>query len=126
MSYKAPVRDLSFVLHDVLKVESYGNQLPDADLSRDLIDQIVEEGGKFAEEVIAPINRTGDQEGCHPQLPVVMQEMGQDHAFVANDRDDSHRRAARACQLLGRADQDQGAIVIAGVGETVGGPDPGR
>ena len=65
MSYKAPVRDLSFVLHDVLKVENYGNQLPDADLSRDLIDQIVEEGGKFAEEVIAPINNPGDKEGCH-------------------------------------------------------------
>ncbi|WP_303713295.1 acyl-CoA dehydrogenase N-terminal domain-containing protein, partial [Brevundimonas naejangsanensis] len=57
MAYKAPVRDLSFILHDVLQVESYGNQLPEADLSRDLIDQIVEEGGKFAEEVIAPINR---------------------------------------------------------------------
>ncbi|AYG94237.1 acyl-CoA dehydrogenase [Brevundimonas naejangsanensis] len=64
MAYKAPVRDLTFVLHDVLAVENYGNLLPDADLSRDLIDQIVEEGGKFAEEVIAPINRIGDQEGC--------------------------------------------------------------
>ena len=64
MAYKAPVRDLTFVLHDVLAVEHYGNLLPDADLSRDLIDQIVEEGGKFAEEVIAPINRIGDQEGC--------------------------------------------------------------
>src|SRR5690606_39780126 len=64
MAYKAPVRDLSFVLHDVLQVENYGNLLPYADLSRDLIDQIVEEGGKFADEVIAPINRIGDQEGC--------------------------------------------------------------
>ena len=60
MAYKAPVRDLSFVLHDVLEVERYANHFADADLSRDLIDQIIEEGGKFAEEVIAPINRPGD------------------------------------------------------------------
>ena len=81
MSYKAPVRDLSFVLHDVLKVENYGNQLPDADLSRDLIDQIVEEGGKFAEEVIAPINRPGDLEGCHIQGDVVTTPKGWKEAY---------------------------------------------
>ena len=81
MSYKAPVRDLSFVLHDVLQVENYGNQLPDADLSRDLIDQIVEEGGKFAEEVIAPINRVGDQEGCHITGDVVTTPKGWKEAY---------------------------------------------
>lgn len=81
MAYKAPVRDLSFVLHDVLQVENFGNLLPDADLSRDLIDQIVEEGGKFAEEVIAPINRTGDQEGCHIEGDVVTTPKGWKDAY---------------------------------------------
>ena len=81
MAYKAPVRDLSFVLHDVLQVENFGNLLPDADLSRDLIDQIVEEGGKFAEEVIAPINRIGDQEGCHITGGVVTTPKGWKEAY---------------------------------------------
>lgn len=81
MAYKAPVRDLSFVLHDVLEVERYANHLADADLSRDLIDQIIEEGGKFAEEVIAPINRPGDQEGCHIEGDVVTTPKGWKEAY---------------------------------------------
>ena len=81
MAYKAPVRDLSFVLHDVLEVERYANHFADADLSRDLIDQIIEEGGKFAEEVIAPINRPGDQEGCTIQGDVVTTPKGWKEAY---------------------------------------------
>ncbi|WP_312146448.1 acyl-CoA dehydrogenase C-terminal domain-containing protein [Brevundimonas sp.] len=81
MAYKAPVRDLSFVLHDVLEVERYANHFADADLSRDLIDQIIEEGGKFAEEVIAPINRPGDQEGCHIEGDVVTTPKGWKDAY---------------------------------------------
>ncbi len=81
MAYKAPVRDLSFVLHDVLEVERHAHHFADADLSRDLIDQIVEEGGKFAEEVIAPINRTGDQEGCRIEGDVVTTPKGWKEAY---------------------------------------------
>jgi len=81
MAYKAPVRDLSFVLHDVLEVERYANHFADADLSRELIDQIVAEGGKFAEEVIAPINRPGDQEGCHIEGDVVTTPKGWKEAY---------------------------------------------
>jgi len=81
MAYKAPVRDLSFVLHDVLEVERYANHFADADLSRDLIDQIIAEGGKFAEEVIAPINRPGDQEGCHIEGDVVTTPKGWKEAY---------------------------------------------
>ena len=81
MAYKAPVRDLSFVLHDVLEVERYANHFADSDLSRDLIDQIIEEGGKFAEEVIAPINRPGDQEGCHIEGDVVTTPKGWKEAY---------------------------------------------
>ncbi len=81
MAYKAPVRDLSFVLHDVLEVERYANHFADADLSRDLIDQIIEEGGKFADEVIAPINRPGDQEGCTIEGDVVTTPKGWKEAY---------------------------------------------
>ena len=64
MAYKAPVRDLTFVLNEVLEIDRYSNQPGFADVSSDLVGQILEEGAKFAEEVIAPLNRIGDQEGC--------------------------------------------------------------
>jgi alkylation response protein AidB-like acyl-CoA dehydrogenase len=64
MAYKAPVRDLTFVLNEVLEIDRYSNQPGFADVSSDLVGQILEEGAKFSEEVIAPLNRIGDQEGC--------------------------------------------------------------
>ncbi|RZJ40116.1 MAG: acyl-CoA dehydrogenase, partial [Brevundimonas sp.] len=65
MTYKAPVRDLTFILNEVLEIDRYSNQAGFEDVSSDLIGQILEEGAKFAEEVIAPINHSGDKEGCH-------------------------------------------------------------
>ena len=64
MAYKAPVRDLTFVLNEVLEIDRYSNQPGFAEASPELVGQILEEGAKFAEEVIAPLNRTGDLEGC--------------------------------------------------------------
>ncbi|MBC6983099.1 acyl-CoA dehydrogenase C-terminal domain-containing protein [Caulobacter sp. 17J80-11] len=64
MAYKAPVRDFTFLLTDVLDIDRYSNLPGFADASSDLVAQILEEGAKFAEEVIAPLNKTGDQEGC--------------------------------------------------------------
>ncbi len=64
MAYKAPVRDFQFLLNDVLDIDKYANQPGFADVSSDLVGQILEEGAKFAEEVIAPLNKVGDQEGC--------------------------------------------------------------
>ena len=65
MAYKAPVRDLTFILNEVLEIDRYSNQAGFEDVSSELIGQILEEGAKFAEEVIAPINHSGDKEGCH-------------------------------------------------------------
>ena len=65
MAYKAPVRDLTFILNEVLEIDRYSNQAGFEDISSDLVQQILEEGAKFAEEVIAPINHSGDKEGCH-------------------------------------------------------------
>ena len=64
MAYKAPVRDLTFILNDVLDIDRYASHPGFADVSSDLVNQILEEGAKFAEEVIAPLNRVGDLEGC--------------------------------------------------------------
>ncbi len=64
MTYKAPVRDFSFILKDVLDIDRYANTPGFTDVSFDLVQQILEEGARFAEEVIAPLNRAGDQEGC--------------------------------------------------------------
>ncbi|HEY3813432.1 MAG TPA: acyl-CoA dehydrogenase C-terminal domain-containing protein [Caulobacteraceae bacterium] len=64
MAYTAPVRDFMFILKDVLDIDRYSNLPGFADASSDLVQQILEEGAKFAEGVIAPVNKAGDQEGC--------------------------------------------------------------
>jgi alkylation response protein AidB-like acyl-CoA dehydrogenase len=62
--YKAPTRDTRFVINEVLKLESYGN-LPGFDAATtDIVDAVIEEGGKFASEVLAPLNASGDAQGC--------------------------------------------------------------
>jgi alkylation response protein AidB-like acyl-CoA dehydrogenase len=64
MTYKAPLRDFQFLLKDVLDIDRYSNLPGFADASFDLVTQILDEAGRFSEEVLAPLNRTGDQEGC--------------------------------------------------------------
>jgi len=64
-TYKAPTRDLQFVLHDVLRVDDVYASLPEfEEVSPDLIDAILEQGAKFCEDVLAPLNESGDEEGC--------------------------------------------------------------
>ena len=64
--YNAPLRDLQFVLHELLNVEETLKTLPKyVETDRALIDQVLEEGGKFASEVLFPLNHSGDREGCH-------------------------------------------------------------
>ena len=64
--YQAPLRDMQFVLHELLDVQSELTQLPaHADLDADTINQVLEEGGKFAADLLFPLNHSGDREGCH-------------------------------------------------------------
>ena len=63
-SYRAPVEDVSFLLKDVFGIEKYGNLPGFSDLSGDMLEAILSEGAKLCEEVLAPINGTGDREGC--------------------------------------------------------------
>ncbi len=64
-SYTPPLRDMQFVLHEVLNVTDDLKQMPKhADIDADTIAAVLEEGGKFASEVIFPLNQVGDQQGC--------------------------------------------------------------
>ncbi len=63
--YHAPLRDLQFVLHELLDAEAHLAMLPaHATTDRALIDQVLEEGGRFCSEVLQPLNHSGDAIGC--------------------------------------------------------------
>ena len=63
--YTPPLRDMQFVLHELLKVtDTFKTLPPHADVDADTVNAVLEEGGKFAREVIAPLNQSGDAEGC--------------------------------------------------------------
>jgi butyryl-CoA dehydrogenase len=56
---------MQFVLHELLQVENELKQLPShAEVDADIINQVLEEGGKFTSEVVFPLNHSGDREGC--------------------------------------------------------------
>jgi alkylation response protein AidB-like acyl-CoA dehydrogenase len=62
--YKAPVDDTLFILNDVLGIERYNNLPGFSDVSPDMLEAIVGEAAKLAEEVLFPLNLSGDREGC--------------------------------------------------------------
>ncbi len=62
--YQAPTRDARFIVNEVVRVGDYGN-LPGFEAATpDIIDAVIEEAGKFASEVLAPLNAPADREGC--------------------------------------------------------------
>mgnify|MGYP002629964879 CR=1 FL=1 len=67
-TYKAPVDDALFLLTDVFHIERYGNLPGFSDATPDLIEAVLREAAKLSEDVLTPLNRVGDQEGCtrHP------------------------------------------------------------
>ena len=65
MTYQPPVRDYGFLLREVLRIEQYADLPAFADASMDVVDQILEEAGRFTAGVLAPLNASGDKEGCH-------------------------------------------------------------
>ncbi|MDN5787177.1 acyl-CoA dehydrogenase C-terminal domain-containing protein [Pseudorhodobacter sp.] len=80
--YNAPVQDIQFLLQDVLKVTETG--VPGyEDLEADFTGAVLEEAGKVARDVLAPLNLSGDQEGCTLENGVVHTPKGFDKAFAA-------------------------------------------
>lgn len=62
--YKAPVEDVNFLLNDVFQIDRYDNLAGFSDASSDVREAILGEAAKLAEEVLQPLNRVGDLEGC--------------------------------------------------------------
>jgi len=64
-TYTPPLRDMQFVLHELLNVTDELKLMPaHAEVDADTINAVLEEGGKFAAGVLFPLNRSGDEEGC--------------------------------------------------------------
>ncbi len=64
-TYTPPLRDMQFLLNEVFNAEEELKALPaHAEIDADTINAVLEEGGKFAAEVIFPLNISGDEEGC--------------------------------------------------------------
>ncbi|MFT6932304.1 MAG: alkylation response protein AidB-like acyl-CoA dehydrogenase [Paracoccaceae bacterium] len=79
-TYQAPTKDIQFVLQDVLKIAE--QSIPGYDeLDRDFTAAILEEAGKLASEVLAPLNPIGDQEGCTLENGVVRTPTGFKDAY---------------------------------------------
>ena len=79
-SYTAPTKDMHFVLHDVLKV-SQADTPGYSDLDGEFTAAVLEEAGKIASEVLAPLNQTGDRQGCILENGVVRTPEGFSDAF---------------------------------------------
>jgi alkylation response protein AidB-like acyl-CoA dehydrogenase len=79
-NYTAPLKDMQFILHDVLHIEA--DDIPGyGDLDRDFTTAILGEAGKISSEVLAPLNVVGDTEGCRMENGVVYTPTGFKAAF---------------------------------------------
>ncbi len=63
-TYTAPIRDMQFVMRELAQLEDVARLPGNEDVSLDLVNDILEEAGKFANGVLAPLNKRGDQEGA--------------------------------------------------------------
>ncbi len=75
-TYKAPLADIRFVLDDLLDVGQLTALPGYADATPDLLATVLEEAAKLCEEVLAPLNQSGDAEGCHYENGVVRTPRG--------------------------------------------------
>ena len=81
--YQAPVRDIQFVIHELLNSETHYQSLSNCEQpGQELIDDILVNGAKFAEQVVAPLNQSGDEEGCRFEGGDVQTPAGFKQAFA--------------------------------------------
>ncbi|MBB6521802.1 acyl-CoA dehydrogenase C-terminal domain-containing protein [Pseudoteredinibacter isoporae] len=80
--YKAPLRDMQFVMNELLDYPAHYQSLPGCeDATQDVVSAILEESAKFCENVLAPLNRVGDEEGCKWDDGVVTTPTGFKEAY---------------------------------------------
>lgn len=63
-TYKAPLRDISFVIRELFNYQNIQKLPPYGEFTDDIVDAVLNEAGRFCETVLFPINRSGDEEGC--------------------------------------------------------------
>jgi alkylation response protein AidB-like acyl-CoA dehydrogenase len=85
--YRAPRREFAFVIHEVLEAERVLAGLGRSDISRELIDSVIDEGAKFAEAVLSPINPQGDWQGARYENGSVVAPPGFKAAYQQFCRD---------------------------------------
>ena len=81
-SYNAPVKDMQFLLHEVLKI-SEADISGYSDLDRSFTEAVLDEAAKVASDILAPLNAVGDREGCVLENGVVRTPTGFKAAFDA-------------------------------------------
>jgi alkylation response protein AidB-like acyl-CoA dehydrogenase len=84
-TYIAPIEHMLFIMQDVADIDEIAALTEGEDVSPDIVAAILEEAGKFGRNVLAPINGSGDQQGCHLQNGHVQTADGFKaayHAFV--------------------------------------------
>ncbi|GAB2794155.1 phenylacyl-CoA dehydrogenase [Halomonas shantousis] len=81
--YQAPLRDMRFVMDELLDYPAHYAHLPNADdVSPDVVSAILEEGARFTREVLLPLNQSGDQEGCRLEGGEVKAPQGFKEAYA--------------------------------------------
>src|SRR5438270_9540494 len=94
-TYKAPLEDVRFLLDDVFQIDRYNNLPGFSDASSDVREAILTETARLSEEVLQPLNRVGDLEGC----------MRHDDGRVTTPRSEEHTSELQSqsnlvCRLL--------------------------
>ena len=80
-TYSAPLRDMRFVLNELLDVGELATLPGYEDATPDVIDAMIEEGAKLCENTLLPLNRSADEEGCHYENGVVRTPAGYKEAY---------------------------------------------
>lgn len=80
--YQAPLNDMQFMVFDLLKLDKWYQQIPKwSEVTPDLMQAIITEGAKFSDNVVAPTNNTGDEQGCQLNDGVVTTPTGFKEAY---------------------------------------------
>ena len=82
-TYQAPLRDMRFVLHELLGDETARRGVPAGEFTTELVDTVLEEAGRFLGETLLPLNASGDAEGCRLENGVVRTPRGFREAYRA-------------------------------------------